>query len=376
MSLLSRPVYRLDLSKARESDVIFKPVIDKYDAWYRTHAPNMNSAERIECQYAINIVDPCSRKNAWRRPSDHPIHSKYVTNYERDLVYGVYYLHRLIYIDCRHELLKNKAVVDEQQGTEPDPKLPWVVSAKDGRLRGMIKERYGTSFDLDGDSWPGVPPPRPDHWEKIGSKPPRDVVRRSGPNASEADEEYQPSHTETEPMTSSGYGTQRSLYGRDSLKTYNGLRDPVASSQMATEFLRQTSGGERQSDSAPLTQNHTPPLGMGSPEIPEASEVRDEARAERAMIQSSNATGQIVSQASYHNTFLLIAAKEQDFDKDMAALEEKEERLWLELRSTRQHLRDKIKEKASQPTKLSEAKLADIEKRLEELEEWRNRVRG
>jgi hypothetical protein len=130
-------------------------IIQAYEKWFSTHKAEMEQSERNECNFVLDQLTTSSR-NAPVFLSKHPIWRHYVVQEEGDLVWGVFYALRLIYIDLRSH---TRTLGDVDRGICEAAERQLIG----GRLARMIKDRY-PQVDLRETVWPGPAPPRPESW--------------------------------------------------------------------------------------------------------------------------------------------------------------------------------------------------------------------
>ena len=132
------------------------PVARAYQDWLDKYAPEMGQPELNECNFILrNLATTSGPPKA--NLSLHPIWKHYMTDKIGDVVWGVFYALRLLYIDKRPEL---RVSGDAEVGIRQIGEKRLMQSP----LARKIKERY-PNVNLREADWPGPAPPRPESWD-------------------------------------------------------------------------------------------------------------------------------------------------------------------------------------------------------------------
>ncbi|KAG9258728.1 uncharacterized protein F5Z01DRAFT_215758 [Emericellopsis atlantica] len=159
------------------------PVARAYQDWLNKYALEMKQPEINECHFILRKLATTSgppKPNL----SLHPIWKHYMTDKDGDIVWGVFYALRLLYIDKRSEL---RGSGDFEVGNRQIAEKRLLQSP----LARKIKERY-PNVNLREAVWPGPAPPRPESWDisQNQSVSPQKSQKRKHRVISDSDDEH------------------------------------------------------------------------------------------------------------------------------------------------------------------------------------------
>ncbi|KAG9258727.1 uncharacterized protein F5Z01DRAFT_215655 [Emericellopsis atlantica] len=136
------------------------PVHKAYNEWLDHHKGLMRKPELEECKFVAAYLRPDDRSE--NDPTQHWVFLRYTTN-KRDVVWGVFYGLRLLYIDKRRQYQELRGSAKRKWKDDVGTKL------LRSDLATLIKQRY-PGIDLEYNTWPGRAPARPHWWPILGER--------------------------------------------------------------------------------------------------------------------------------------------------------------------------------------------------------------
>ncbi|KAI6778207.1 uncharacterized protein J7T54_000016 [Emericellopsis cladophorae] len=136
------------------------PVLKAYNEWLDRHKNLMRKPELEECKFVATYLRPDDRSE--NDPTQHWVFLRYTTN-KRDVVWGVFYGLRLLFIDKRRQYQELRGSAKKQWKDDVGTRL------LHSDLATLIKQRY-PGIDLENNIWPGRASARPHWWPVLGER--------------------------------------------------------------------------------------------------------------------------------------------------------------------------------------------------------------
>ncbi|KAI6778206.1 uncharacterized protein J7T54_000015 [Emericellopsis cladophorae] len=159
------------------------PVARAYQHWLDKYALDMNQPEINECMFILRKLATTSDPPK-ANLGLHPIWKHYMTDKLGDVVWGVFYALRLLYVDNRSELRGSDNFEEGNRRIAENRLMQSPLARK-------IKQRY-PNVNLRKAIWPGPAPPRPESWviSEHQSVSSQKTQKRKHQEVSESDDEH------------------------------------------------------------------------------------------------------------------------------------------------------------------------------------------